>query len=79
MKGFRRFKWLDAAIRLHGHPVLIGEEVKRLYDGSYDEKSIYLVFLSLCWDESLQYKRPDILDSLHEHQYDRDRYVYHVY
>jgi Tfp pilus assembly protein PilF len=49
-KVFRRFEWLDAAVRLHGHPVLIGEGAKRLYDEFYSEEPIYLVFLSLCWD-----------------------------
>ncbi|KAH8747300.1 hypothetical protein F5883DRAFT_394840, partial [Diaporthe sp. PMI_573] len=73
-KVFRRFEWLDTAVRLHGHPVLIGEGVKRLYDGSYAEEPIYLFLLSLCWHGDLQYEKPDVLDSLQEHQYDRDRH-----
>ncbi|KAH8750302.1 hypothetical protein F5883DRAFT_435103, partial [Diaporthe sp. PMI_573] len=77
-KVFRRFEWLDAAVSLGGHPVLIGEGAKRLYDGLYKDEPIYLVFLSLCCGGELQYKKPNILDSLQEYQYDQNRHEAYI-
>lgn len=76
-KIFKKPDWLKAAVRCGAYPVLVGHNVRQLYEDS-TSGSVYIFLLDLDWCGELPYERVKIMECLQDYDFDPDRHTIQI-